>query len=67
MTYTLLYGYNDGGSDAKTLHFRNDFIAMIEAPMFAVHYDHWLLMDENHNCVCRYMPTWGDTKIVNSI
>ena len=65
--YTLLYGYNDGRSDSKTLHFHNDLIAMIEAPMFAIGYDHWLLMDAHHNAITRYMPMWGDTKIVNNI
>ena len=66
-TYTLLYGFNDGRDGHKTLHFRNDLVAMIEAPMFAVNYDYWLLMDENHSCVVRYMPSWGDTQIVNNI
>lgn len=66
-TYTLLYGFNDGRSDSKTLRFHNDFVAMVEVPMFAVNYDHWLLMDERHNGIVRYMPMWGDTQIVNSI
>jgi hypothetical protein len=66
-TYTMLYEDHNGESHSKTLHFHNDIIAMIEAPMFAIRYRCWLLMDECHNCITRFMPTWGDAQVVNNI
>ena len=67
-TYTMLYGYNDGRTDSKILHFHNDLVAMIEAPMFALGYDYWMLTTEDcSEYITRFMPIWGDTQIVNNI
>lgn len=66
-TYTMFYGYNDGTTGSKTLHFDNDLIAMIEAPMHAINYDYWMLLDERHNGITRFMPTWGDTQVTNNL
>lgn len=65
--YTMRYGYNDGRTDSKTLHFHNNLVAMIEAPMHAIGYDYWLLVDEHENAITRFMPSWGDTQTVNSL
>ena len=68
--YTMLYGYNNGETGHKTLHFLNDLVAMIEAPMHAAScgYDYWMLTSEDcSQYITRYMPTWGDTQVVNNI
>ena len=65
--YTMLYEDANGESHSKILHFHNDLIAMIEAPMYAIGYRCWLLMDKHHNGITRFMPAWGDTQIVNNI
>ena len=68
-TYTMLYEDRHGESHSQILDYQNDIVAMIQAPMtaLALGYKCWLLMDEYQNCITRFMPTWGDTQIVNNI